>query len=579
MADALNVTGMLDAIQRDNYTVFAPTDAAFVSYAPLQGASLNVVRVSPENINSVSSVLGDIVSGHVIQGLIRSNDFVDDELYETSLKVGTVRLNKYSMYPQPIVTANCVPLLNVDVRTTNGVVHVVERVLPTAQQTLEQLVHHHPQLTIFASVVHRLGLSASGPYTLFAPTDAAFDRLDVRLRDRLMSGDGCELEILRQHILPHVVCSSSVTPGFRVITENVGGRFITLGHAAETGKLTVEGVNTMTTDVMATNGVLHIVDGVLFVNAADKIIDVAKTSHNVSKFLRLIEQAGLTERLNSLNNFTLFLPTDDAVKAVGSRLDRMNAEELQHLVENHVVEQRLLSRHLYSNQQLPTLLAGSRLHIKHYHSFPFGAQSRKTVQCASLRTTDINNASVCSGVGHVIDRVLLPPARSVLDALTSDSKFSKLVHLLKATGLADELHELHDAASPLTFFAPTNVAFDVLPQNVLHYLGNHTDDARHVLMSHMLPDILCCAGVFSHSFFQVPVREVNLDGWMIPVDRSTRSVNFDSVPIQSCDLMAANGVVHGIDKFAPAAIARYVPSPSGGDRSSLQHLWDIIFDK
>jgi hypothetical protein len=93
----------------------------------------------------------------------------------------------------------------------------------------------------------------------------------------------------------------------------------------------------------------------------------------------------------------------------------------------------------------------------------------------------------------------------------------------------------------------------------------------------MLPDVLCCAGVFSHSFFQMPVREVNVDGWMIPVDRSPRCVNFASVPVQSCDLMAVNGVVHSIDKFAPVAIARYVPSGDGG--ASLQNLWEIIFSK
>lgn len=573
MARALNVTGMFDVIEQRNYTVFAPTDEAFNTYEPLQDASLRIVRVSPESVNSVTSVLSDIVSGHLVPGLIRTNDFVDDQLYETSLKVRTIRLNKYIMYPQPILTANCVPLLNADVMTTNGVVHVVERVLPTTQQTLEELVLQHPQLTIFATVAHRLGLSQSGSFTLFAPSDDAFHRLNTELRNRLLSAGDCELEILRQHILPHVVCSASVTPGFRVRTENLGGRFVTLSHAVEDSDLlVVDGANTTDTDVMATNGVLHIVDDVLFVNAADKLVEVAKTAGNVNKFLRLIEQSNVGPRLNAMNNFTLFLPTDDAVKAIGDRLDNMSAHDLQLLVENHVVQQRLLSRQLYNDQQLPTLLQSSQLQIKHYHSFPFGAQSHKTVQCATFRTTDINDASVCSGVGHIIDRVLLPPAASVLDALMSDRKFSSVMQLLKTTGLTDRLQQQD---SSVTFFAPTNQAFESLPRDVLNALKNDTELARHVLLSHMLPNVHCCAGVFRHSIFQMPVREVNLDGWMISVDRSSTSVNFGNVPVVSCDQVAINGVVHVINKFAPSAITRYITR----DGMSLQQLWNFIFNK
>jgi transforming growth factor-beta-induced protein len=576
MIHALSMTGLTDAVQQRNYTVFAPVDEAFASYKPLQDANLNVVRVSPNSLNSVTDILEDIVSGHIIEGRVRTNDFVNDQLFDTALKAGTIRLNKYNMFPQKILTANCVPLINADVLTTNGVVHVVERVLPNARQTLEQLVLSHPDLTTFASVVSRLGLSETGPFTLFAPSNAAFDRLDLNLRDRLLSPDSCELKILRQHILPSVVCSASIIAGFRVGVLNVDDRYITLRHIPDTDVLTVEGANTTDTDIMATNGVLHIIDSVLFEQAASNLLEVAKRVGGASKFLKLVELSGVQSRLNSLDNFTMFLPTDEAIKAIADRLGNMSTTQLEQLVEYHIVpEQRRLNKDLHSDQQLPSMSSGNHLQIKHYHSFPFGAQSRKTVQCATFVTTDINNGSVCSGIGHIINTVLIPPVNSVLDVLMSDRKFSNVMQLIKTSGLTELLQQQD---SHVTFFAPTNQAFESLSPDLLNQLRSSPEIARHVLRSHMLADVLCCAGIFPRRFLQMAVREVNLDGWMIAVDRLQNTVHYGNVPVQSCDMMAANGVVHTVNTFVPSAIARYITTQDEDDDSSLETLWDRLWD-
>jgi len=70
---------------------------------------------------------------------------------------------------------------------------------------------------------------------------------------------------------------------------------------------------------------------------------------------------------------------------------------------------------------------------------------------------------------------------------------------------------------------------------------------------------LCCAGVFtSRQVLSLPVREVNLDGGAISIQRSGETVSYGDVPISSCDHTAINGVVHKLNSFVPVVIRRYV---------------------
>jgi len=90
-------------------------------------------------------------------------------------------------------------------------------------------------------------------------------------------------------------------------------------------------------------------------------------------------------------------------------------------------------------------------------------------------------------------------------------------------------------------------------------------------------DWLCCAGVFaSRQLFQLPVREVNLDGWVISLQRSgDTAVTYGDVPVASCDHTADNGVVHKLNSFVPVVINRYV-APASSRWSSADTLRTLL---
>jgi hypothetical protein len=87
---------------------------------------------------------------------------------------------------------------------------------------------------------------------------------------------------------------------------------------------------------------------------------------------------------------------------------------------------------------------------------------------------------------------------------------------------------------------------------------------------------MCCSGVFSPQFLQLPVRELNLEGWLIEVNRNARSVTFDKSPIRTCDLLATNGIVHSVNNFSQSAIERYSPGGSRSRGGILDAIQDLV---
>jgi len=252
-----------------------------------------------------------------------------------------------------------------------------------------------------------------------------------------------------------------------------------------------------------------------------------------------------------MENFTLFLPSSDVLMDQKLNVDPVGQDliDLQKALSYYIVPQKLSSRELRGDSVLQTTAKKDTLRIKDYESFPFSRQSHKTVQCAAIINSDLE---ACGGMIHIINKVLTPPVGDVLDVLQKKQEFSELLALVRSAGLTDLLK----GERPLTFFAPTNEAFSKLPQDFLAQLKNDSTKAKKVLLSHMLGDALCCSGVFPSQLFMS--HEANLDGWLIPVDKTEDDgVKYGSIQVKSCDHTATNGVVQIIDAFSPTVISRY----------------------
>jgi uncharacterized surface protein with fasciclin (FAS1) repeats len=251
-------------------------------------------------------------------------------------------------------------------------------------------------------------LQGEGPFTVFAPTDEAFAALPDGTLERLLRPENKEelAGILTYHVVPGKVMAADVKAG---AVASVHGD--TLDITVTDGKVMVDEASVVTTDVEATNGVIHVLDAVVLpapppppvpaVPATNTIVDVAMGAGMFDTLVAAAKAADLVDVLSGDGPFTVFAPTDDAFAALGSTVDDLlkpeNKDKLASILKYHVVPGKVMAGDLSSGKV--ETVEGSDLKVK----VKKGAVTlNKTVKVVK---TDI---AADNGVVHVIDGVLMP---------------------------------------------------------------------------------------------------------------------------------------------------------------------------
>ncbi len=238
-------------------------------------------------------------------------------------------------------------------------------------------------------------LEATGPFTVFAPINDAFENLpDGIVTSLLETGNRTTLQqLLRYHVVPGAFTASQLTDGQQLVT--LTGQSLTV--RVQNGTVTVDGVPVVTADVEASNGVVHLIDGVL--TEALNIVELAALTSDLSTLVGAVGSAGLATALTG-ENLTVFAPTNAAFAALGSAVPTDPAV-LAQVLQLHVVGTRAPSSSLSNGQTVASLLGptltvgivGSNITIT-------GPQN-----VVNVVITDI---AASNGIIHVIDAVLLP---------------------------------------------------------------------------------------------------------------------------------------------------------------------------
>jgi uncharacterized surface protein with fasciclin (FAS1) repeats len=251
-------------------------------------------------------------------------------------------------------------------------------------------------------------LSGTGPFTVFAPTNAAFGRFldDNNLAaGDLLASDGLG-DVLTYHVLGASVPASSVSAG-RVETVSGDPFFVSV---APNGELWINGnTRIVATDVAASNGIIHVLDYVITPptnNIAE--IAIASTQAATPEFTQLVAALVRADLAGAFtggfeDNLTVFAPTDAAFEALYDALgvngvDDIDLETLTNVLLYHVVPARAFSQDLRNGAELPTLLEGATL------SVDLGSLQ---INSSGLVPAALN-IHATNGVIHVIDSVLLP---------------------------------------------------------------------------------------------------------------------------------------------------------------------------
>lgn len=513
-----------------------------------------------------------LVRSHMVRGIRLTTELHDEQLLDTEDPDAKIRINLYSA-PSRVYTANCVRLVSSNNYAQQGVIHMLDGVMKPATKTIAQLLEDEPHFSSFRKLlrpgdVERLG--KGGQLTVFAPTDDAFGKLDADVRDRLMKGQGCVHSLVEHHVLPNVICSTVIQGRARSAT--LLGTSLVLERDLE-GKLYVNGKQVITRDVMASNGVIHVIDGVLIPETARSFTQLLSAA-NLTELSRLVEAAGLAAELDSLTNATLFAPNDYAVRLIPDAVKQSwisNPDKLRDILTYHLVKPGVRQNALANNRVLDTGLKNNNVRMNFYQSIPFfnALPPRATVQCASVLRWD---QEACNGNVHIVDRVLVPPESTITEWLAANRSFSIMTKLLKDA----RLDELLSGDGPFTVLAAPDVAFYQMPEEALAEIRKDARKAAAVLKQHILPEHVCCAG-FRGDWFIGNKRRTH-DGNFISLQRHLDgSLTAGDAHVMDCDRLAKNGVIHVVEHVIMPKQGNVLPFLSGTRRLGLPGM-ELIFN-
>jgi transforming growth factor-beta-induced protein len=403
-------------------------------------------------------------------------------------------------------------------------------------------------------------LSGPGPFTVFAPTNAAFAKVPKATLDALLADKKALTDVLTYHVVSGKVPASEVVKLNGKSAKTVNGAEVKI--AVKDGKVILnDSVMVTATDIAASNGVIHVLDAVLLppapaaaattttvaAPAAKSIVDIAAGNPDFSTLVTAVKAAGLVDTLNSAGPFTVFAPTNAAfAKLPKATLDALLADKkaLTDVLTYHVVSGKVLAADVVK-------LDGKSAKTVNGAEVKIGVSGGKVTLNGNVNVT-ATDITASNGVIHVIDTVLLPPAagstpaaaapatgQTIVAIAAGDARFSTLVAAVKAAGLVDTLN----GAGPFTVFAPTNTAFAVLGDDTLKTLlkPENKKTLTDILLYHVVAGKVGSADVVkTHGLKTALGKNVN-------VQLRDGGVFINNARIQIVDIQASNGVIHVID--------------------------------
>jgi len=506
--------------------------------------------------------LDEILKAHMVEGFIDTASIHDEQILET-VNGYDIRMTVYNTYPQRSVMANCAKVTSRDHYSSNGVVHIVDKVIMPATKSLKEMIETDVQFSALKSHLNKAGLmdklDEPGQWTLFAPTNKAFSNLDADMIRKIEKGNGCSKDILLHHLLPNVICTGVISG--KAKTSNINDKYIILERNPEDEILVNDVAMVVNRDVMASNGVIHIIDDVLIPETA-RTINEALEENRMTTLEELFKIAGMNEALDTMSNMTIFAPSEKALKALSQdMLEQLksNPEQLKDFLMYHVTSPKTCKCDMENNKVLKTNLRSEKVRINTYGSpLDFLAQEPKimTVQCAKI--TSLDN-EICGGLIHTVDKVLTPPIGNLIDLIKLDDRHKTWLELIQKAELEDEIN---NSEVPMTMLAPTEGAFLNMDEELKKEIFADKDIAAQVVKHHMLKEMLCCAGITRKiPLFDQSTRFTMLEDDLVSVRKSNGGYLYaDRAELVTCDMVANNGVVHAIDRVnLPLALRPQVP--------------------
>lgn len=248
-------------------------------------------------------------------------------------------------------------------------------------------------------------LKATGPFTVFAPTDVAFAKLPTVVVNELTKAEN---KMTLSKILLYHVQNGNVTSA-AISAMTLPAAFQMLGNGSvivsrNGSALQVNNAVVTKADVYATNGIIHAIDAVLL--PPFDIVETAITNGNFQTLVAALRVVDLVSILKNKGPFTVFAPTDVAFAKLsnGTLADLLkdnNKGKLINILKYHVFSGRVTSTSINGTANV-TMLAGGTVTMKNEGG---------TIKVNNVNVT-VADVSTTNGLIHVIDTVLMPSEQS-----------------------------------------------------------------------------------------------------------------------------------------------------------------------
>ena len=523
--------GLLTTLQGEGpFTVFAPTDQAFTD----AGIDLEALDTTEGN-----AALSDILQYHVVPSEVPSADVTD------CMSADAVNTQPLSFTVADGVMVNDANVVLADVVTSNGLIHVIDKVLtPTdtprdIPRTAQCTGSHDSLVAALVQAELVTTLQGDGPFTVFAPTDQAFTDagIDLAALDT-PEGKATLSDILLHHVVAGEVPASAVTDG--MLATMVNGDKAKLSVTGDV--VSISGATVTGADVATSNGIIHVIDKVLM--PPGDVTAIAQGTGIHDSLVAAVIQAELLTTLQGDGPFTVFAPTDQAFADAGIDLAALNTPEgkatLSDILLYHVVSAEVASGDL-SECQVANAANGQPL------SFTVG----QTVMVNGATVT-IADVPASNGLVHVIDKVLTPS--DTPNDIPRTAQCTGVHNSLVAGVIQAELLTTLQGDGPFTVFAPTDQAFadagiDLAALDTPEGKATLSD----ILLYHVVPGAVSSSNL-SDCMSATAVNDLPLSFTV------GDSVMVNDATVVTPDVATSNGLIHVIDKvLTPTSTPTDVP--------------------
>ncbi|GAA5801723.1 hypothetical protein HPULCUR_007175 [Helicostylum pulchrum] len=503
-------------------TFFAPDNSAFKNY---QGPAITK----------------DVLLYHLLPQLYVTDDLQDGQILETSfVRPGFLGTNSTGQMHKDVF---------VNQKTK---INVIDRVLeppamlPSVLKVIDEKLFELMERTGTDTL-----LSSERPFTTFISAKYLLDRFNYVEKKYLTSEYGLEdlKQMVKYLVIAEPVYFNNLSVGETSYTSE-SGESIELKVTENHRQATVNGLKVIEQDILAANGVVHVLDDLPFADSV--VFDTRKYLFglNATKFVSLIDQFGLGSFLDSeSNDVTILAPTNEVID--------------EDDIPNNLKKQ-WLSYHLIQGAWKPSDLVDRRLLKTEYNSSLLLNESQrmvvrvgkeqellKSIQFGSHSKVIGNDLSI---KGNVIYRIS-DPVDLPLDIFTSlvvDLELSTFIATLYVSGVVKEIKQ----SQGITLFVPTNQAYKNLGL-VSRYLVSHAGraDLQTVLRYHVVTSLLYYEDLIDDSLEVTTLTDETLfingknpDGkiW-ISSTGGDQTEKEDYGVVQKSDILVSNGVVHKVN--------------------------------